>query len=549
MGRSVLGLCLALAACSSPPGVPSVEGWGGYSSGYHRGPKVLLGDTGTARFVGPLLGGFDEEAAMATVAELDPWFREPGNDGFEFGMDVLLAKLRGAGFGSREGYELREIETPMDAPAWTPLSASLTLHLNGEPIQVLHQFNRDDDRERTMLPVHASSCDVRGTPELDFADLDPGEIFVTDRDLDEVLHQAQERGAAAVLSSFLFDFNVDPRGTMRHLDAIHYGAVPVGTTLPVAHISPRIHALLADLEDVACSELHLQANVRFDERPLRTLVATVVGLERPAEVVPLVAHMQEPGTNDNASGVAGMLEGALTLMRAVDDRKLRRPMRSISFVWGDEYTASGVFLDHTERTVVAALAADMIGNSPAETGAVCLLERGPDPGARWVLPPDEHTAWGAGEVDLDWILPSGLAVILRMALVDVGLAVGGWVSGEHPWEGGSDHDVFLGRGIPAALLWHFPDFAYHTNLDRLAFVDPRELRLSSVALLCAACGVADARPKDLERYIESLLHERYERQGIAWEEEAPEEVATSWGEWSSAARRWLAFLCNGTPAR
>lgn len=549
MERTVLGLCLAVAACSSPPGGPAIEGWGGYSAGYHNGPKVVLGESGTARFVGPLLEGFDKEAAMATVAELDPWFREPGNDGFEFAMDELEAKLRAVGFGSREGYELREIQTPMDTPAWTPLSASLTLHFRGEPIQDLHQFHGADDFERTMLPVNAPACDVRGKLELNLAELDPGEILLTDRELDEVLEQAQERGAAAVLSSYLFEFNVDPFGSTRHLDAIHYGAVPAGTTLPVAHVSPRIHALLADLEDWSIAELRLQASVRLDERPLRTLVATVVGLERPEEVVSLVAHVQEPGTNDNASGVAGLLEGALTLMRAVDDRALRRPLRSISFIWGDEYTASSVFLDHTERRVVAAIAADMMGNSPTETGAVCLLERGPDPGARWVLPPDEHTAWGVGELDPDWILPSGLAVIVRSALVDVGLAVGGWKSAEHPWEGGSDHDEFLGRGIPAALLWHFPDFAYHTNLDRLAFVDSRELHLSSVALLCAGCGVADARPKDLERYIESLLYERYERQGVVVEEEAPEEAAHSWGEWATAARRWLAALCSGASVR
>jgi len=511
-----------------------------------------MGQTGTARFVEPLLRGFDEEAALDTVRELDPWYREPGNDGFEAGMDLLGSRLRTAGFGLREGYELLEIETPMADPAWTPLSASLTLQMQGEPLQPLHQFRGDDNRDRTMLPVNAPSCDVRGKWVMDLADLSPGEIYVTDKPLGSVMKRAQELGAAAVISSYLFDFNVDPNGTERHLDAIHYGHVAAGTTLPVAHISPRVYELIADLETfrrAGMNELHLRAQVRLDERPLRTLVATVVGSKSPDEVIPLVAHVQEPGSNDNASGVAGLLEGALTLMHAVDNRDLQRPKRSISFVWGDEYTASDVFLDHTERTVVAAIAADMIGNSPELTGATCLLERSPDPGARFVLPPDKHTAWGAQAVKPDWILPSGLSLILRMALVDVGLATDGWNSDEHPWEGGSDHDVFLGRGIPAALLWHFPDFAYHTNLDRLDLVDSRELFLSSVTLVCAACAVADAGPQDLERYVESLLHERYERQGVVFTEEAPEEAAQSWGEWSSAARRWLAFLCNGEPLR
>jgi len=189
----------------------------------------------------------------------------------------------------------------------------------------------------------------------------------------------------------------------------------------------------------------------------------------------------------------------------------------------------------------------MIGQSLEETGAVCLLERGPDPGALTPLPPDEHTAWGAGPVNPDHVIPSGLALIARNALVDVGIEAGEWQTREHPWEGGSDHDVFLAQGIPAILFWHFTDFAYHTSLDRMSMVDSRELRLTAVSLLTAACGVADARPEDLKRYVDGLNHERYERQGSQVLEGAPEEVAEQWGQWSSGARRWLAALCNGLP--
>jgi aminopeptidase YwaD len=362
--------------------------------------------------------------------------------------------------------------------------------------------------------------------------------------LGTVLNAARRAGAAAVLSSHLLTFNQDPSGEERHLDAIHYGEVPPGTTLPVAHISPRIHGVVRDgMPEV--TELRFVAEAQLAERPLRTVIAVVVGDERPQEVVTLVSHVQEPGANDNATGVAGLLEGARVLASLVEEGALTRPRRSLAFVWGDEYGASRVFLETTERRTVAGISADMIGASKAKTGAICLLERGPDPGAITTLPPDEHTPWGAGQVKPDTLFPNGLAVILRCAMVDVGVVAEGWETREHPWEGGSDHDVFLNAGIAGALVWHFTDFTYHTSLDRLDMVDPAELHRTAAALLVGALGVADARVTDLRRYVESAKAEGEARAGIVEIEGAPTEVAEQWVAWYQGTRAWLAALCNG----
>lgn len=540
-------LAAGLAACSAPSASQTNWSGVGYTNGYHRGPEVLVDGTGTARFAAPLLAAFDAEASMATVAFADRWYREPGNEGFEATLDHVLAALREAGFGAAQGYELTVHETPMEAPAWTPLRAELSLLADPGPQRVLARFGPQDDRDRTMLPVNAPSARVEGSLATSLEELDPGEILLTGEPLGVVLGDARAKGAAAVLSSHLRHFNVDPTGRERHLDAILYGRVSAGTTTPVANVSPRTHRALVEAAASGAPRLRLEAVVELAERPLRTLVATVVGAERPQEVVALVAHVQEPGANDNATGLAGLLEGALALRRAIESGAVPRPRRSVAFVWGDEFEASRVFLDRTERLPVAGISVDMIGASKSETGAICLLERSPDPGALTPLPPDEHTEWGAREVDPAYLVPNGLSVVMRTALVDVGLEAGGWESDEHPWEGGSDHDVFLGRGIPGALIWHFTDFTYHTSLDRLEMVDPRELSLTAVTLVVAACGVADARPEDMYRYGESLMRERYERQGAVVQEQAPEAVAEQWGEWSAGARRWFAALCNGLP--
>jgi len=549
--RALAGLVALGCAAPAPPRLPSGGGASVTTRGYHVGPSVYADGNGPARFVGPLLAGWQAAAAQADLERIDGHYREPGNEGYELALDLVLERLRAAGFGADAGLEL-EVLAGEPEPTWTPRGARLALQIGAAEPEVLLAFDAPGDRSRTMLPVHAPAAEIaRARFACELERLEPGWVLVTPRPLGEVLDTAEERGACAVLSSYLQDLNVDPRGSDEHRDAIHYGSVRRGTTLPVLHVSPRIGERLAELEGAGRNAtLSLRAEVEVGRRPVRTLVATISGCERPDEVVAVVAHVQEPGANDNASGTAGVLEGALTLRRAIAAGELPRPRRSLAFVWGVEYGASRAFLEHTERRPIAGLSADMLGAAKERTGAICLLERAPDPGALEPLPPDRHTPWGAGEVAAEDLLPNGLAVIVRCALVDVGIAVGGWETSEHPWEGGSDHDVFLERGIPGVLLWHFTDFTYHTSLDRLERVDPEELRRAGVALVAGAAAVADARPVDLRRYVESALRERYERQGAVVQEAAGDELGQRWAEWGSGARRWLAALCNGqAPAR
>ena len=141
--------------------------------------------------------------------------------------------------------------------------------------------------------------------------------------------------------------------------------------------------------------------------------------------------------------------------------------------------------------------------------------------------------------------PNGLNVIVRAAMVDVGLMRKPWTTAEHPWEGGSDHDIFLSRGVPAVLLWHFTDFAYHTSLDRIDHVDAEELLRTSVALCAAGLAVADARPSDLKRYFDCLVLERRLRLNMVAEAEAGDELAELWETWFTGARHWLRRLCLG----
>ena len=548
------GLALPLVAatvvlsCASPlPAVRRIAASEGAPAEVdHRGPSVPMGSSGTARFVAPLFEAFRPRRAMELVTFADRFYRTPANPGFDAVLDRIHDVLSEAGYGTDPRLELYVIEQDLEHPAWTPLSGRLVLH-TGRRERVLHAFDAEDGRDRTLLPVHAPSAEVEGGVALSLRDLDPGEFLVTDAASGQVLDRAQAQGAAGVLSASLFPFNVDPSGAERHLDAIQYRQLPPGTELPVGQISPRAYAAIRKaVEDGDEPRLTFRAQVQLEARPLRTLVATVIGDRRPEEVVAISSHVQEPGACDNASGLAGLAEGARSLSQLLTSGALPWPDRTLVFLWGDEFVQTRSWLDRTERTVFAGLSSDMTGQS-ADTGAIALLERHPDPGALVTLPPDEHTDWGAFEVDEAWVLPNGLAVVARCALADVAVHAGGWTTADHPWEGGSDHDVFIKRGIPAVLFWHFTDFTYHTSLDRPEFVDPEEMRRMGTAILATALALADPVPGDLDRYLKALLAEERVRVGAA-EEAGREDSADAWRRWTYGARMWLRTLCLGPEA-
>ncbi len=541
--RNALGLTLLFAALFVAPsaraGAPVQSPSAQRDVPRHRGPAAPEGEAGPRRFVPRLLGGFRTKSALEELAFADRYYRAPANEGYDAVLDRLHARLVEAGFGSDPRLALAWLDGGTQQ-AWTPVRARLEMISKAGERTRLHGFESEEEPDRVMLPIHAPSGSASGRPVFALEDVTEGSVWVSEEPLGgRALRAAAERGAVAALSASLAEFNRDPDGGEEYQGAIQFRSVPQGTTLPVAQISPRTferlrRAAKRDPDLVVA----LEAEVRTAERPLRVLVATIRGARFPEQAVAVVSHVQEPGAGDNASGVAGTLEGVLALTRLLRSGSLSWPARSLVFVWGDEIEQSRLWLEETEFDVVAGLSADMLGQSRLRTGAICLLERSKDPGALVPLPPDRHTPWGAGRVRRGDLHPDALAVVARAALHDVAAEVGGWETAEHPWEGGSDHDVFLRRGVPAVLFWHFTDFTYHTGLDRLDRIDPEELRRSSVAVLATALAIADPRSPDLARYRQGVELERALRVEAA-REAGRLETAQDWEEWCDGALAWI----------
>jgi aminopeptidase YwaD len=556
---------VALGACRGEP-EPDLAQLTGFPSGEvlletaHSGPAVVAGAGGPTRFAALLLEEFDVVHARGALEFVDGFYRAPANDGYEAVLARIESDLRQAGYGSQAGFEVAVIETPLEAsswelggersqaPAWTPLSASLRLRGGDGSERELLAFTGPGDAARTMLPTHAPSADVAGPVVFELDTLVPGMILLTRAAPSRsVIQRAAQLGAAAIVSSYLESYNVDPTGRGRERDAIQFRSVDHGTPLPVAMISPALHEAI----ETACAadpaaQLALRAQVRLDARPLRTIAAVVRGLDRPQEAFVVASHVQEPGANDNATGVVGLLESARSLAALIGSGRMPRPSRSLVFLWGDEFRQTNAFLESTDMTVLGGLSSDMTGASREQTGAICLLERMPDPAALTALPPDEHTPWGMAEVDPESLAPNGLAVIARCALANVGALEAGWKTGEHPYEGGSDHDIFIARGLPTALFWHFTDFTYHTSLDRLEMVDVDEIRRTAAAILSTALCVADPQPADLDRYLRTLNRELNLRVQAA-EDAGDPELAARWRDWCAGARHWLRAECLRIP--
>lgn len=544
-----VSLCVA-AACQGPDLEDFVKEnasrFAPPDQSWHQGPEVDLDGTGPARYVGALMEAYDAERAMETVRFTDGFYREPANHGYEAVIDHLISRLRAAGFGGDDGrFTLDVVRSPLDKPAWTPRAGHLALVEDSGAEIVLHAFDQPADHDRTMLPAGAPACDLEGPIRFSLDELEPGDILVTEARLSQVGSRAAQRGAIAVLSASLYPFNVDPTGAERHMAAMQYTSIPDKLGLPAAQISPLSYLRLEGAGTGARVRFRAEVDLR-EGATLRTLVARIHGDGKAEECVTSAAHVQEPGANDNASGVGGLLEGAVSLAAALRNGTVDWPQRSLVFVWGDEFDQTERWIEWTDLTPIAGISSDMVGQSQALTGSRALLERGPDPGAIAPRLPDEHTPWGAGRVTEEDLHPNGLAVIARCALVDVGLASGGWESADHPWEGGSDHDVFLDRQIPAVLFWHFTDFAYHTSLDRLDMVDPDEIERTEVAVLATMLAVADPRPEDTRRYVVSAELERLVRTAAA-REAGDDENADAWDEWSNGATAWLRALCMDIP--
>ena len=375
-----------------------------------------------------------------------------------------------------------------------------------------------------------------------------GKVILTDSSLRNAFALAQQTGAIAVMSTASLNNYSTPRDENGNiLEPFVYsaryasGAALKTTAAQTATGKPIVEwqfsndqkaALLELLEkadgtpvyatNISIGRTYAMNDATQGGKGQAVTMAEIKGASKPDERVILCAHVQEPGSNDNATGVASLLGLATTLKKMVDSGAIARPERTITFLWGDEMNLATLWLNShpDEKTkALSVLNMDMVGEDPDKTGGVMRIEKTPDPSAKYnytldTLPwetdsyydetfadpdgqfvrlPDSHTLWGAGSYEgmfQEGFFLNDLYMYAAQGVInyhDSGFRVD-----VCPYEGGSDHSRFLAQNVPALLTWHFTDYTYHSSVDTLNMSSAREMENVSITTMATALMIANA---------------------------------------------------------
>ncbi|MBL8135503.1 MAG: M28 family peptidase [Acidobacteria bacterium] len=478
----------------------------------------------------------ETRAAMDVVTAIAPLWRLAGNPAFDRSLELVEARLRAAGIATRydtisstsQGWEMRDAALRLDGPAGEIVLSMaqdrVPLAINSFPTPPGGLTARLIDVGSGTAPAHYEGRDVAGA------------VVLADGPFGNVWNLAVKvRGAAGVISTQIAGYT-QPTTTP---GVLQWGAIPYAAERPTFGFkaTPRAARRLRERLAAGPASVHVTADTAFHRRPVRTLVAEFPGTRLPDERVVLVAHVQEPGANDNASGTGTLMAAALALQAAFADGTLPPPARTLTLIWGDEIRASDAWIaaDAARLSrVVAMMSLDMTGEDTTKTGGTFLIEKGPDPTAFWPRPTDPHSEWGASEVDR--------ALLKGTFLNDLHLAVAlrrardtGWVVRTNPYEGGSDHTSFIKAGVPALLNWHFTDRYYHTNLDTLEKVAPATMGHVATVVATTAGFLASAGAGDVAPLRGLVATARDARLASERALAAPPEILDAWTRWYAEA--------------
>lgn len=456
----------------------------------------------------------DGRRAFTTVDYVQRYFRLPGNEGFDLAIDSVASLLRAAGYvdaskaGAADRFVYRIESRDMANEAWTPHDARLTIVGRTAPLQSLATNLNMIAINSASTPeggVTAALVDVGTGSDSVFKTADvKGAIVLTTGNARLVLPRAQRAGALGVLATqTLPTYNRQSK----HPRAIQFTGIARDTTRPgwVVWVSKQSYDTLQAALRAGPVQVHALVRTTFARRPERTLVAEIRGRTLPDERFVYSAHVQEPGANDNASGVGTLAEMARIAAHVVR-RGAADPQRTLTMLWGDEIRSTQRYLaeDSVRRAGVKwGMSLDMVGENTARTGGTFLIEKMPDPSAVWVRGADQHSEWGGSAIDEKVIVNHWFNDFVRSRCLDRARATK-WVVKANPFEGGSDHTPFLRAGIPAVLLWHFTDTFYHTDLDRIDNVSATTLGHVGACALTTGLLLTEGTPAVTRAALDEL---------------------------------------------
>ena len=457
-----------------------------------------------------LAGQITGKHALEIVKYLQQFWRYSGNPDFNTCMAYIESQLQDAGFSSQnERFQLAVQERFFSQDsAWQPAAAALQI------ISPLDTLLQSLEQAKMSLCVNSYSTPaggieaeivaVDGMTDIKAGEL-AGKIAYTHRHPRAVFEKAIATGGAlGIISSYLPAFN----RAATHPDLVSMSAIPHAVPFRAFgfKISYGNQQLLDSLLQKGAVRVKATVKTRFLPKRVREVSAWIKGVRKPAEVITLIAHLDEPGANDNASGSATLVEIATGLKKLIASQQLAPPDRTLKFMWVEEFRTIRRWQKQSPedfKRVKAALVLDMVGENTAITGGTFLIEKMPDPSAIWTRPPDQHTEWGKRSLSQESLHGSYLNDLFYAACQVVAEQTD-WQFKTNPFEGGSDHVPFIRTGIPAILAWHFTDVFYHTSGDQIDKVSPQEMARVGIAVGSTAYFLAKSNLRQTQALLNYL---------------------------------------------
>ncbi len=481
---------------------------------------------------------FSAENAYQTTAYVEKYWRVVGNEGFDSSIYYVKNILEKAGFvnevqnPTKSNLTYRIEKREMKLPTWQPISGSL--QLEGDD-KVLLDFATN----RNMICINSHSTPKEGiTAEVVDSEAEDwnGKIVFVASNPRAVYKKAFSKGAIGILAYNMPDYT-QPK---LYQNSIQFGSIP--------NLEKEFWAVMLSYQAMERIRIALgrgKTNLKVNLQTKRykseelTLIAQVKGSEKPEEEFVISAHVQEPGANDNASGVGVLAELARSCAALNQQNQLKR---TLTFLWGDEIVSTDRYVKDHRKNIWLGMSLDMVGEDTQKTGGSFLIEKMPDPSAIWTRGEDKHTEWGAGNVTENDLFPHFFNDF-AIEITETQGKFANWKVSTNPFEGGSDHTPFLQAGIPGLLFWHFTDVFYHTDNDRIDKVSKETLLnvgvstyVTAVSLCNGSEELAEITLGNLEKQAMSRLETEFalsKKLMESGESTSVQEtqILSAWGDW------------------
>ena len=442
---------------------------------------------------------FTGQLAYETTDFVEDYWRVVGNTGFDKTIYLIADTLKAAGYVIEEEATIsdrliyRIEKRTMNHDTWEPVSASLQIFGEKKPL-----LKSETNRNMTYLNSASTSKSgiiaeviwIKSIDQLETRSVS-GKVIFTEMGARRVSKIAIEKGALGIIS---YD-NPDYLQPEKNKTSIQFRSLPAEDASEFWGIALSFEAKERLIEHLQKGKTEVMVNIQTKRYPSEelTIVATIKGVKNADERLVFSAHIQEPGANDNATGVGAQLEMAKVVAKLFQEHKIELD-RSMTFLWGDEIISTRRYIeDDPERAkgIKWGISLDMVGENTNVTGGTFLIEKMPDPSAIWTRGADKHTEWGGEVLSLEDMKPHYLNDFILSNFKEQG-EFANWKVETNPFEGGSDHTPFLQVNIPGLLLWHFTDQFYHTDNDRIDKVSQETLKNVGTAALVSGLELVNS---------------------------------------------------------